>query len=497
MKILALYDIEDVAILLTDLTMITEVEVVSVPNIEKFKLYLEKGNFNAIYLLDKFFTEVIGDILSLEKGPRAILIFTPDEEGISKFLRLGISELNIETIPFNPLTLFVKTRSLLENLQKIEYAIKSENVNLDFYRHGLFNLLNIATKLKTTGFITVKDLEEDTVLYSLRLRNGQVVSASKYIEEIIKINIDDAIPKALVIEPVQHEDKEIFNGTADFYKQLLEYEYEDVEEFTAFVKPLKEKPQKVLTVKVNPLRERRIYKFPYGDYTVYSQPSDALNEIEDNAVFVVPSLNDGLSAQIRNLLLKKPGAKLYASPLIKGKLQNLGIPDAAFAELPDVQFAEVPFLGERFETIYFFNNGVLVSGNLFGSYVSKDVEFLDRVFTGHLKTFHMANISSNEKLELALEKIKLFVKGASFVLPQYGYPIEGTMVEAAYEILGKIEIPKEYNSIATQWNYLAESYGIDARSYEEFMKKLRELDTGILFNIVDDMEVLGIVPLEL
>lgn len=497
MKILALYDIEDVAILLTDLTMITEVEVVSVPSIEKFKLYLDRGKFNAVFVLDKFFDDVIGDILKSDEGPRAIVIFTEDEDGFSKFLRLGISDLNIETIPFNPLTLFVKTRTLLENLQKIEYSIKSDNVHLDFYRHGLFNFLNLATKLKLTKFVVVKDLEEDKVLYSLRIRNGQVVSASKYIEEIIKINTDDAIPKYISMEPVQHEDKEIFNGTADFYVQLLKYEYEDVEEFTAFIQPIKEKPKPVINIRVNPLRERKVYKFNYEGYTVYTQPVEHLKKVEDNAVFTIPLLNQSVINQIKSILLKRPKSRFVASPLIKGKLLNAGIPENIFVEFESLQFAEIPFLGEKFETVYFFNNGVMVTGNLFGSYVTKNIDFLDRVFNSHLRIFHMANISSNEKLSTALDKIKLFVKGAAFIFPYYGYPIDATFKDAAYEILSQIEVPKEYSTLTSQWSYLSESYGIPANSYEEFIKKLHALDGSLLFSLVDDMEVLGIVPLEL
>jgi len=498
MKILALYDIEDVAILLTDLTMITEVEVVSVPSVDKFKLYLEKGNFSAVYVMDKFFTEVIESILTAEKGTRAILVFTESDDGMSKFLRLGISDVNIETIPFNPLTLLVKTRSLVETVQKIEFALKkSDNVNLDYYRHGLFNLLNVATKLQTNGFVAVKDLEEDSVLYSLRLRNGQVVSASKTIEEIIKINTDDGIPKALAIEPVQHEDKEIFNGTAEFYAKLLEYHYEDVEEFTAFVNYIKEKPKKALIIKENPLRERRVYKFDYEGYTIYTQPTDALREVEQNAVFVVPLYTTDLGAEVKNILLNHPHAKFFASPSIKGKLIVDGVPSAAFVELPDVQVADLPFLGSKFDAVYFFNNGVMVSGNLFGSFVSKNSEFLDRVFMGHLKTFHLANVSSTEKLQAALEKVNLFAKGSTYLFPFYGYPIEGTMIEAAHDVLGKLEIPKEYTTLYSQWGYVAESHGIHASTFEEFLNKLRQVDETTLFNVVDDFEVLHIIPLEL
>jgi hypothetical protein len=200
---------------------------------------------------------------------------------------------------------------------------------------------------------------------------------------------------------------------------------------------------------------------------------------------------------IKGILLKRPQTKFLTTPLIKGKLISSGIPGSAFIDMEDLKYAEIPFLGHRFESIIFFNNGIMVTGNLFGSYVTKDADFLDRIFLSHVRTFHLANISSNERLKLALEKIKLFVKGAAFVLPYYGYGIGPYMKDAVYEVLTKLEIPSEYVTLTTEWKYLADAYGIRVKSYDEFIKKLHGLDNSVLFSLVDDMEVLGIVPLEL
>jgi hypothetical protein len=500
MKILALYDLEDVAVLLTDLTMITEVDVISVPTVDRFKQFLDKGKFNAIYVLDKFFAETADLILSHDNAPPAVLIFVTDEDAINKYLRIGISDLNIETIPFNPLTLFVKTRSLLETLQKIELLLKEKGNILDFYRHGLFNVLNILAKKKESLFLSIKDLEEEKILYTLRIRNGQVMSANRDIEEIVKVNVDDALPKAMVIETVQYEDKALFKGTADFYRQLLEFEIE-VEETEATpevtVVPPTEKPQKVVFLKENAFREKRVYKFPYKDWIVYSHPLDTAKGSEDNALFCLTLLNEQTVGLLRGIIMKRPSTKFITSPIIKGKLIGLGIPSKNFVDSEEITAIDLPFLGNKYECAIFFPNGYTLTGNLFGSYVTKESEYLERVFMSHFKIFHQANISSNERLKKALNDLKSILKKSFYILPHYGYAVNNTIRDTAINVLENLDIPLEYSTLSTEWSYLSDTYGINARDFEDFIRKLTAQNSSVLFSILDDMEVLGIVPLEI
>ncbi len=500
MKILALYDVEDIAILLTDLTMITEVEVVSVPGLDRFSKFLEKGKFNAVYILDKFFADAIPLVLRSNNFPKGIVIFVQDEEDIPKYLRLGITDLNIETIPFNPLTLFMKTRSLLEVLEKIEYGLKHEQKTFDFYKHGLFNVLNTLLRLQLDVFLSVKDLEEDKILYSIRVRRGSVVSVNRELEEVVKINTDDSIPKAIEIGPVQHEDKVVFRDTADFYVQLLEAEVEEKEEEVVNVEKVVEKPKKVLVLKENPIRGRYIYSFHYGDFTVYSQPVENARLLEGNVLLAVPFLNDAVVQSIKNILMGKPTVKFLASPIVKGRLISLGIPPYVFYEPEDpseVQLVDLPHLAGKYESFIWFSPGIAVTGSLMGSFVSKEVDFMERVFLSHLKVFHHANITSTERLKFALDKLSKLLEKTFYILPYYGYGIDYQLKEAVLTILGDMEIPLEYSPLSEEWRYLADSYSIEAESYSDFLRKLSAIDDSLLFSVIDDMEVLGIVPLEL
>ena len=493
MQVLALHNLEDVASLLTDITLITEVDVSSVPNIEKFRQYLNRYKFDAVYILDDFFKDAVEVLLTIPKFPKAILIFLQKEEDISKFLRLGLAETNIETIPFNPLGLFVKTKALLMAMKNIEIALKEGVKEFNYYRIGLFNLLNHLTGTDKNLFVSVRDVEENKTLYSLRIRGGQVVSCSEELEKVVEINLDDSLPKVISLEPVAHEDRYIFRNTAEFYKGLLEIKEETPEVVVKEeLPPIKE----VIFEKENLLRERRIYKFPYKGYTVYTQPPSQINQLEPNALIVCSELTESRTFVLRTLLKRFPNLKIVAPEVVRAKLKLYRFSEKNFETPEGVKTFDFPFLGSKFEGAVFFPNGILITGNLFGSFVSKNAPYLDRIFFSHFRIFHFANISSNERLKGALEKLERVIETTAFIFPAYGYAIDSTLVKGSWEVLNNLSIPNEYAPLSVEWKRIAEAYSINAESYEEFTKFLKEKDSGILFDILDDMEVLGIVPFE-
>ena len=494
MKILVLHNLEEVAKLLTEITMITEVEATSVPNLDKFKEYLDKYKFNGVYILDEFVNDGLETLLRHKKHPTGIGILLQNEENLTKLVRLGLAETNIESIPFNPLSFFVKVRALLKTVQYIEAAIKQGVNSFDFFRHGLFNLLNTLTKTDKSLFVSVKDLEEDKILYSLRVRNGQVISCNKDLEKIAEINSDDTIPKAIEIGPVTFEDRYIFRDTAEFYKTLLELELAPEEEIITTVH--KTKPQKVEFVKENPFRERRIYKFDFGDYTVYSQPYESIRSFTGKEAFAVPLLDERVLSNLQMLRVKNRKLELIAPNAVKNRLKLLGFSEENFLNLEGVKAFDLPFLGSKFEGFIFFPNGIGVSGNLFGSFVSKDGEFLDRVFFSHVRVYHYANISSNEKLRVAMERLKPYEKYLSYILPVYGYPIDQTTVNGVFDVLNSLNVPEEYKTLYESWKDIASAYGIEAENFDSFLKIVFKNEKSLLFNLIDDMEVFGIVPLE-
>ncbi|NPB05839.1 MAG: hypothetical protein GXO08_05625 [Aquificae bacterium] len=495
MKIIALHDLEEVATLLTDITMITEVDVTSVPTLEKFQQYLNRYTFNAAYLLDKYFEEGIKVLLSSKRYPKAVVILLSDEANLDRFLRLGLTEANLEPIPFNPLTLFVKTKALVKTIQNIELGLEQGVKEFDFFRYGLFNVLNTLAGKEANTFLSVKDAEENEVLYSLRIRNGQVVSASEDTLKIARINADDAVPKTISFEPVSYQDKTVYRGTAEFYSQLLKVE--EVEEVPAEeVKVEVPRVELVQKVRENPLRERRVYQFTYKGFPVYSQPPEKAN-LPPNSLIVFTEFTEAGLNRLKSLLIRNPYARVVTTPVIKGRLKQEGFLEKHFF-LPDgVQAVDTPFLGAKLEGFVYFPNGILITGNLFGSYVSKEIPFLDRVFLGHLRVFHEANVSSTEKLQRALEKVEPLKERINFVFPTYGYAIDRTLWDTVFETVKNLNLPTEYRTLSMDWKRLAEAYGIPARSYEEFLKILNSKEPSLLFNLLDDIEVLDIVPLEL
>ncbi len=495
MKIISLHNLEDVATLLTNLTMITEVDVLSVPNLEKFRQYLSKYQFNAALILEDFLKDGLNILLTNLKYPKAITILIKDENNLGKYLKLGITEANIEPIPFNPLTLFVEIRGLIATINQIKKMIEEGHIEFDFYRYGLFNVLNAFTATDKDLFLTVKDMDEDKVLYSLRIRNGQVVSVSTDLERIVEINTDDSIPKIIVEEPITHEDAVVFNNTADFYNQLMELSMEEKPVETVIVKASVE-PKKVADVKVNPVRERKIYSFPYRGYTLYTQPYEGVKEL-DKALFAVSQIDDQILSSLRLLKIKGGDYKILTSPLIKSYLEFQGFKEEQFLDLDGVQFFQIPYLGSRLETLIYLPEGVLITGNLFGSYVSRELEFFDRVLSNHLRIYHYANISSNERLKKALEVVDPIRDKIAYIFPNYGYPIESAFVPTVVEILNNLTLPEEFQTLYEGWKNLVHILPREPKSFSEFITLLGKQKPPVLFNIVDEMEVLGIIPYEL
>lgn len=501
MRILALHDIDSVATLLTELTAITEVEASSVPNIEKFKEYLDRYQFDAVFILDKFFPSALEILFNHKNQPLAVGIFYTDEESLTPFLNLGLNETNIETIPFNPLGYFVKVKTLVNTTREIKEALKGGVDTFDFYKHGLFNLLNVLTKTGKDLFVSVKDLEEEQILYSLRIRNGQVIACNQTIEKVREVNTDDSTPKSIVIGPVTFEDKEVFKGTAHFYRALLGVEnqpqpQQQEEKAPSAVVSDIQKPQKVAYLRETLLRERRIYKVPFKGFEIYSQPYEEIRQFTGKEVFAVPLLDERVISNLQLLRVKNRYLKLLASPLVKAKLKLLGFKEENFINFEGSTAVDLPFLGNKFESFIFLPNGVGFSGNLLGSFVSKDVDFMERVFFGHLRVYHYCNITSNERLKSAIEKIEPFKESLHYLIPAYGYAFDKKSLEPAYQIVQNLLIPQEYKPLSEGWSDLAAAYGLNVSTYEEFLKALQTKDSSLLFNLIDDMEVLGLVPFE-
>ena len=494
MKIIALHNLEDIATLLTDITLITEVEVSSVPNIEKFKKYLAKYQFNAVILLDKFFERGIEIVLTSRRAPKAVCVFLQNEEAINKFLRLGVTEANIELLPFNPLTLFVKLRGLVSNVNLIKKLLEEGHIDFDFYRFGLFNVLNVFADTDKSLFLSIKDAEEDKVLYSLRIRNGQVVSASVEPERIIEVNLDDSVPKKIVEEPVAHTDVALFKNTAEFYKSLLEVEMTEATAPVVVKKP-ELTPKKVDYVKVNPLRERRVYSFPYAGMELYSQPYENLRKPE-NILFAVTQIDDHILSALRVLKIKGGNFKILTCPLIKSYLKLQGFKENQFFTPEGVKMFEFPNLGSRLECAIYLPDGILITGNLFGSYVSKDTPFFDRVFLSHLRVYHQANITCKGKLEKAIQRLEPLKNSTFYVLPNYGYPIDMTAFDTVLETLSDFQPVEEYVTLEQAWEDLKKILPVKVNSFEEFVLALKKQQPHVIFNLIDEMEVLNIVPYE-
>ena len=497
MKILALHDSEEIASLLMDITLVTEVDVFSVPTLKKFEEYLSKYPINVVILLDKFFTEGIEVVLRNKKAPKAVSILTTEEENIAKFLRLGITDANIETIPFNPLTYFVKIRGLINNLNLIKQAIENGKIDFDFYRFGLFNILNIFAATDENLFLAIKDAEEDETLYSLRIRNGQVVSASIELPKIVEINLDDSVPKRVVAEPVVHNDAEIFRDTAEFYKALLEVEPESA---AAETPPQVERVEISLKrkdlIRVNPLRGRNIYTFPFGGMQLYSQPDEQLRKVE-NALFAVALIDDYILSALKVLKLKGGAFKILTCPMIRTFLKLQGFEDKLFIEPKGVEIFEFPNLGNRLECAFYLpREGVLLSGNLFGSYVSKNIPFFDRIFLSHLRVYHRANICCGEKLQRALEALEPLKGKLSYAVPTYGYAIDKTQIGKVFDVLSQLDIPQEPITIEREWENLKRILPLEVKNLDEFIESLRKQDEAVLYNLIDEMDVLSVVPYE-
>jgi len=496
MKILALHDSDEIAKLLMDIAIITEADIVSVPNITKFREYLSKYQFNAILIFEKFFNEAIDLVLKNPKASKAICILVQNEESISKFLRLGVTEANVETIPFNPLLLLVKVRGLINAISVIKQLINSGNIKFDFYRYGLFNILNVLTETDQNLFLVVKDVEEDKILYSLRIRGGQVVSSSLELSKLIEINLDDSVPKLITSEPVTHEDREIFKDTADFYRALLKVEKESQE--PVVVRKKKVTPHRDAIIKVNPLRSRFIYSFPYGGYILYSQPFEKLSNTS-KAIFTVPLIDETILSALKFLKLKGGNFKLLTSPSIKTYLKLRGFEEKDFFKpKEEVKIFEMPHLGDRLEAVFFFpEEGILISGNLFGSYVSKDIPFFDKIFSSHLRVFHRANISCGEKLQEALKNLESVRPHTFYILPTYGYGIDITAVDTVFNILTDLDIPREYRTLELAWDDLKRLFPLETiESFDDFLKALEQQDSAVVYSLLDEMDVLNVVPYE-
>ena len=502
MRILAYHNLEEVAKLLTDLTFITEVEVSSVPIFEKFKEYLSKYKFNAVILLDKFFLEGIEYILSNQDAPKSVAIFLQNENDMAKYLRLGVADFNLENIPFNPLTFFVKLRNLINATNQIKKLLEEGQTQLDFYRYGLFNVLNVFTSTDKNVFLSVKNAEEDEVLYSIRIRNGQVVSTSVELEKIIEINLDDSLPKLIAIEPVTHSDLVVFKNTAEFYKALLEAKIEESSTTAgeiSTVSPKAEKPdfvpQKVEFLRVNPLRERRVYSFPYKGYTFYTQPYENLRNLE-KTIFAVTQIDDYILSSLRVLKIKGGDFKILTSPLIKSYLKLQGFKEKQFITLEGVKIFEFPNLGSRLECLIYLPEGVLISGNLFGSYVSRDITFFDRVFSSHLRLYHLANITCKHHLEKSLEKVEHLLGDIYYIIPNYGYAIDVKQTTHVFNVLKDLDFLEEFNTLQEAWSSLQHIFPENVESYDGLLNILKRKDPALLYTFIDEMEALSIIPYE-
>jgi len=216
----------------------------------------------------------------------------------------------------------------------------------------------------------------------------------------------------------------------------------------------------------------------------------------DKVAAAVTRLNPSEEENIKKQLNKYPKLKLLTSRVIKEYLIYKGIPESRFLNLDKVESVDLPFLGDRLESFIFFPNGVLITGNLFGSYHSKEVLYLDNVLVNHLRLFHRANITSTERLKHALEILEPYKGAVSYILPNYGYIIDSTALNYVWSLLSKLEISTDFSLLVDNWEELARGYGIKATDYKNFLQLLENQNHSLLFTIIDAMDTLNIVPVE-
>ncbi|HIC08569.1 MAG TPA: hypothetical protein EYO62_00730 [Aquificales bacterium] len=531
MKIIAFHNREDIAVLLAEVEQITQVKIETAQNIGEFEKKVKKGKFDVAVVLDQFFEAAAEVLLNGEKAPKTICVLLQNEEDLSRFLRLGVAETNVEYLPFNPLTFLVKLKGLQTNILHIKEAIAKGHINFDFYRFGLFNVLNVLTGTDKSFFLSVKDDETDEVLYSLHIERGQVVGANTDLQKIIDVNLDDGIPKRVAKDPLEYPDAVNFKNTVHLYRSLLagqlvaEGEVSEVaEEETEMELPLAEEiednappkaleptpeeieeveeeveeglePVRIESLRINPFRERRVYSFPYKNYLIFSQPYEALGGGK-NAICVIPTMDDYTLATVKILRVKNRRLKFLTCPLIKNFLKLHGFKEENFAPTSDVAVYQFPFLSSKFECAFHFSNGILITGNLFGSYVSRNVPYLKEVFLSHLRVFHRANISSRGKLDDALVALGYIVENLQYIIPAFGYPIPKSTISPAYEELKKLKLSEDYVYLDSSLTELKKILNKDFRSFEEFLEVLKKEKPEVLFNLMDEMDALDIVPFE-
>jgi hypothetical protein len=263
---------------------------------------------------------------------------------------------------------------------------------------------------------------------------------------------------------------------------------------------LKEKLEINLLAKenVNLFRKRLILSFNYKDWTILSQlpTKDIGPYLGNRTAVVITKLDAQDEVNIKIQHSKYPDLKFLTSKAIKEYLTYRGIPEENFLDLEKVEIIDYPFLGSKLECFVFFPNGVLITGNLFGSYYSKDVLYLDNVLASHLRVFHKANITSTERLKRALEILEPYKSSISYILPGYGYVVDSTALNYVWILLSKLELPAEFSTLANNWKKLTESYEIKTDSYKAFLNSLEKGNHALIFNIIDAMDMLDIVPVE-
>jgi hypothetical protein len=84
-----------------------------------------------------------------------------------------------------------------------------------------------------------------------------------------------------------------------------------------------------------------------------------------------------------------------------------------------------------------------------------------------------------------------------YIFPNYGYAIDRTSVGFVKEVLSNLSFPEGNNSLSQNWKNLVHILPRPVENFDEFINLLRAGDTAVLFNLVDEMETLGITPYEL
>ncbi|HIP86289.1 MAG TPA: hypothetical protein EYH18_01455 [Aquifex sp.] len=64
-------------------------------------------------------------------------------------------------------------------------------------------------------------------------------------------------------------------------------------------------------------------------------------------------------------------------------------------------------------------------------------------------------------------------------------------------MLENLNFPEEDTSLSRNWSNLVYILPRKVKNFDEFIHFLRSGDSAILFNLIDEMETLGIVPYEL